>query len=57
LNTEVVQGVVDGLFTVTAVGGHRPRCPPGPSLHTFDRRPQPGRVGGVAGLDVVNNVG
>ena len=32
LDAEVVQGVVDGLFAVTAVGGHRLRCPPGAFL-------------------------
>jgi hypothetical protein len=52
-DTEVVEGVVDCLFAVAAVSGQRPRWPSGPFRDAFDCRCQAGRIGGVAGLDVV----
>jgi hypothetical protein len=52
-DAEVGQVIVDAGFAVAAVGSHRPRGPLGPFLHPFHGRFQPGRVGRIAGLDVV----
>jgi len=52
-NAESLEGVVDGLFAVAAVGGHGARFASGPFDHPLDGRFEPGGVGGVAGLHVV----
>lgn len=49
-DAEGVEGVVDGLLVVAAVGGHDPGCLPGPTDDAVDRGLEPGRIGRVPGV-------
>src|SRR4029453_6830365 len=52
-HAEVVQGVIDVLLAVAAVGGHGPRRAAGPGADAACRWGRAGGVGRVAVLDIV----
>lgn len=52
-DTEIVQGIIDPLLSVAAVGGDGPWRSAGSLLDSLDRGLELGRVGGVAGLEGV----
>ena len=52
-DTKVGYGLVDRGFAVPAVGGHGPRCPPGPGLDPLDGGRQLRGIRRVPGLHVV----
>ena len=52
-DTQVGHGLVDSGLAVPAVGGHGPRCPPGPGLDPLDGGRQLGGIRWVPGLHVM----